>query len=453
MGAPTVAERMNLRGSLRLALAYLIFAHLAIAVACVLFAINAGRWPVVYHPQVVAVVHLITLGWITGCILGMFYVIGPLALRVPMPASRWDYVACGGFMIGVAAIPVAAWTGHYAEIAGAGMLAIAAIARVGYRLVLGLSASDVANGVKLHVRLAFLNILIAGVVGMVMAIDRQWHIWPVPPMAQTWAHAHLAVIGWGVMLVMGLSYRLIPMMIPAAMPTRSSLAHSAWWLEASVLLIAFAELSGATWLLTLAAIAVAGGLRAFIREVRAIAQRRLPAPPGRPAVDPTRRLGHACTSWLMFTVVLGFVLTVLPTSPLTIALAWVYGVAALIGYLSQVVIGMGGRLFPMLAWYIGMAERGRPPACSIHELSMPSMAWAITYCWLFGVPALAVGLALRLPVVIAIACISLLIGVAMNATHLWLMRRRAIAFAVPAASASRSVHVQPRSIYGDATHN
>ncbi len=135
---------MNLRGSLRLALAYLAFAHMAIAVACVLFAMNAGRWPHVYHPQVIAVVHLITLGWITGCILGMFYVLAPLALRVPMPASRWDYMAGASFMAGVSSIPVTAWTGRYAAIAGGGVLVLGAIARVGYRLVLGLNARRMA---------------------------------------------------------------------------------------------------------------------------------------------------------------------------------------------------------------------------------------------------------------------------------------------------------------------
>jgi hypothetical protein len=445
---------MNLRGSLRLALTYLAFAHAAFATACVLLGINADRWPHFYHPQVVAALHLVTLGWITGSILGMFYVIAPLALRVPLPATRTDYVACFGFMLGVIAIATAAWTGRYPQLVAAALFVLAAIARVGWRVTLGLQASDVADGVKLHIRLAFLNILVAGLLGMAMGIDRQWHIWHVSPMAQTWAHAHLAVIGWGVMLVMGLSYRLLPMMIPAAMPNGSSLKHSAWWLEAGVIAILAGHLLAWPRLLPLAAIAIAAGVRAFVREVRVIARRPMPAPHRRPSVDPSRRLGHACSSWLMGAVLLGLVLSLLPTSPLTVALAWVYGVAGLIGYLSQIVIGMGGRLFPMLAWYVGMAERGRPPACSIHELPVSSIAYTVTYAWLFGVPALAVGLALHVWAAIVVACGALLVGVAANAVHLWIMRRRAIALASapPPASVVRAVSIQPGSLYGNANN-
>ncbi len=342
---PTVAARMELRGSLRLALAYLAFAHAAFGAACVLLACNAYRWPHFYHPQMVAVLHLVTLGWITGSILGVFYVIAPLALRVPLPATRWDAAACAGFVLGVTSMVVAAWNGRYAGLAAAAVFPLAAIARVGWRVVHGLRTADVADGVKLHVTLAFVNIVTAGALGAVIGLDRQWQFWRVPPMAQTWAHAHLAAIGWGVMLVMGLSYRLVPMMIPAAMPTGSGLKRSAWWLQAGTLGIVAAHLLGYAWLLPVAGLAIAGGVRAFVQEVRAIARHRLPPPAARPAADPTRQLGHACTGWLMLAVVLGLLLTVLPSSPRTIALAWLYGVAGLVGYLSQVVIGMGGGCF------------------------------------------------------------------------------------------------------------
>lgn len=446
-----MAEPMTLRGSLRLALVYLAFAHVAFAVACVVFAIGAGRWPHPYHPQVVAVLHLVTLGWITGSILGMFYVIAPLALRVPLSASISDAIACVAFMLGVTSMAVTAWTGRYAMLAGAAVLVLAAIARVGARVVIGLQASDVADGIKLHIRLAFANILLAGGLGMLMGLDRQWHVWRVPPMAQTWAHAHLAAIGWGVMLVMGLSYRLLPMMIPAAMPDGPGLKRSAWWLESGLLLIVGGHLFALAWLPPLGAIVIGGGVRAFVGQVRAIAARRLPAPPAaRRAVDPAKRLAHVCSSWLMLSVLLGLVLTLLPESPLKVTLMWMYGVAALIGYLSQIVIGMGGRLFPMLAWFVGMAERGRPPACSIHALPVPALAHTITCAWLAGVPALALGLAFHLSLLIVMACASLFVGVVANAVHLWLMRRRAMARAARAGEVG--VPLSSRSLYGHANN-
>src|SRR5262245_43780339 len=75
-------------------LLYLGTAHLALALACLL----AGWWPravagFFYHSWMVAIVHLVTLGWITFSILGAISIVGPLALGMPMPARRADYWA------------------------------------------------------------------------------------------------------------------------------------------------------------------------------------------------------------------------------------------------------------------------------------------------------------------------------------------------------------------------
>jgi hypothetical protein len=38
---------------------------------------------------------------VTGSIVGMFYLVGPIALRLPLPATRWDLLAYVAFVIGV----------------------------------------------------------------------------------------------------------------------------------------------------------------------------------------------------------------------------------------------------------------------------------------------------------------------------------------------------------------
>ena len=66
-------------------LLYFGFAHLSLALAlAVLLArpdLPAGFF---HHPRMIAIVHLVTPGWITSSILGAFYIVGPLALRLPL---------------------------------------------------------------------------------------------------------------------------------------------------------------------------------------------------------------------------------------------------------------------------------------------------------------------------------------------------------------------------------
>ena len=414
-----------------LPLLYFGFAHLCLAAAFAAVALDPrGLAGFFYHPRMVAVVHLVTLGWISGSIVGMFYLVGPIALRLPLPATRWDAAAFVAFAAGVIGIVSGAWRSNYAAIAAAAPGVLAAVALLAWRVMRGLrssrAASSLAAGVRLHVRLAFANFLAAGLLGAAMGIDRRWHFWDVSPVAQTWAHAHLAVIGWGVMMVIGLSYRLVPMMVPAAMPNHASLSRSAWLLEIGAIGIAIAHLASWPWLLPIAGLTVAGGIRAFVLEVRGIVKRRLPPPAAaHRRRDRTVWISHAAAISLVITVVLGLTLTVLPASRAAQAVAWLYGVAALIGYLAQIVIGMGGRLFPMLAWFSAMADRGRPPACSVHDLPVEPLVRVICVTWLAGVPALAFGLALHVPIVVAAACALLVAGVASNGAHLALMLRRA----------------------------
>lgn len=421
----------DLRGAMRLALCYLAFGHACFIAALAMLAWQPGRWPYVYDPQFIALVHLVTLGWITGSIVGMFYLVGPIALRLPLPATRWDAAAFAAFATGVLGLVASAWRSNHAGMAAAAPLVLLVVAHLGWRVVRGLKPRDISDGVRLHVLLAFVNFLLAGVLGAAMGLDRRWHFWDVSPVAQTWAHAHLAVIGWGLMMVIGLSYRLIPMMLPATMPYHASLARSAWLLQGGALGIVLAHVAAWSWLLPIAGLLVAAGVWAFVVETRALVKQRLPPPAAREQRqqrgrrDRTIWISHAAAISLVIAVVLGLVLTVLPASRAAQALAWIYGVAALIGHLSQIVVGMGGRLFPMLAWFAAMADRGRPPACSVHDLPVEPVVRVICITWLVGVPALAFGLALHVPILVSLACMALIAGVASNAAHLVLMLRRA----------------------------
>ena len=63
-------------------LLYFGFAHLCLAAALLALAVTPrSLLGFYYHPRMLAVVHLLTLGWITSHILGALYLIAPMALR------------------------------------------------------------------------------------------------------------------------------------------------------------------------------------------------------------------------------------------------------------------------------------------------------------------------------------------------------------------------------------
>jgi len=93
-----------------LPLLYISAAHLALGVAAFLVAWSpraaAGFF---YHSRMVAIVHLVTLGWVTNSILGALYIVGPATLGIALPARRGDYAAFAAVTIGIVGMVAHFW--------------------------------------------------------------------------------------------------------------------------------------------------------------------------------------------------------------------------------------------------------------------------------------------------------------------------------------------------------
>lgn len=109
----------------------------------------------------VGLVHLLTLGWISGSIPGAFYIVAPVALRMPMPVSAADWAAFGAFALGTIGMVAHFWIDRYDGVAWAALLVSAAMLHLALRTERGLRAAPVPWAVKLHVALAFFNVIAA----------------------------------------------------------------------------------------------------------------------------------------------------------------------------------------------------------------------------------------------------------------------------------------------------
>jgi hypothetical protein len=377
-----------------------------------------------YQPRFVALVHLVTLAWLTGSILGSLYIAGPLALRVPMPAGRADWIAFGAFVFGASGMVAHFWINTYDGMACSAIFLVGAVAWVGGRVMRGLARSTIAWGVRLHVALAFLNIFAAAALGIAIGFDRSRGFLPVSPLSTMFAHAHIAAVGWVTMLVIGLSYRLIPMMLPAAMPAGRALALSAVLLQIGImaLTVHFVTNSIPAWP---GALIIVGAVASFIARVRSMLARRLPRPPALPARDWSTWQTHMAFAWLLIAVAIGLALTLGAPDGDVLRLMWIYGVAGLVGFLAQMVAGVQGRLVPLYAWYRASASGGVPLRAA-NALPSAPFARSIFLCWAAAVPLLAWGLPYEDHAAIRLGAVVLLAGLGLGATYMISMLRRAL---------------------------
>jgi hypothetical protein len=419
-------DRSPLLPASAIPLAYFALAHAALTAGLlVLLATPTLPGGFFYHPKMVALTHALTLGWLSGSILGALYIVAPLTLGCALPIRRGDWMAFGSYAIGLAGMIAHFWIARYSGMAWSAGMVIAAIAWVGWRVWRGLSRARVPWTIALHVRLAFVNIVAAALAGILIAVDRQSGILTISPLAATYAHAHLAAVGWIAMMVVGVAYRLIPMMIPSAMPSGRTLAWSAGLLEGGVIVTAIALVTGSSWLLIGALLIVSGFASAALQLGGAAAHRR-PRPPRLAGIDWSLWQVRGALVWLAVAVVVGVMLAAGATTDVWyVESAWLYGIAGLVGWMAQMVAAVLGRLVPFYAWYRARARRGSPPQRSVHDLISPRLAAIVCAAWTIGVPLLALGLSTAQTTCIRAAAAALLVGVCAGGSHVCVMIRRA----------------------------
>lgn len=218
-----------------LVLLYVTTAHISLALAFALVGLDplavAGFF---YHSRMVAIVHLVTIGWIAMSILGNVYVVMPMTFGRALPARKGDYAAYALVVIGLIGMVAHFWLAEFSGMAWSAVTAAAGVLHVVVRLVWNLRDARVPGGVKLHLYFASLNVLIAVTMGVLLGFDKVYQFLPGYVLSNVFAHAHLAAVGWVCMMVVGFAYRLLPMLIPAASPIGPTIYVSAIMLETGV---------------------------------------------------------------------------------------------------------------------------------------------------------------------------------------------------------------------------
>ena len=339
-------------------------AHVALAFAFGAVALDPrGVSGFFYHSRMLGIVHLVTLGWITASILGSLYVLGPIALRVWIPATWLDYTAFALVLIGIIGMVAHFWIQEYGGMAwsaitvGAGIVAGRRPRRAGVCVRRRCRAPSARTSCSRSQRPRRRHPRRAASGSTRSITSCRASCSPMSSPTRTSPRS-----GWATMMVVGVAYRLLPMILPAAMPGGRALWLSAVLLQAGVtgLFVTLLLRSPLAWIF---ALTIVGAFAAFVSQVVWMLRRPRPRPPGVRTPDPAVLHAGASFASLGLAAVLGLWLTVAEPSPATLRIAMAYGVFGLVGFLAQMVVGMEGRLLPIFAWYWAYANTGYRVPC------------------------------------------------------------------------------------------
>lgn len=413
-----------LRG--RVPLLYLGFAHLCLVSACLALTLVPRTFVgFSYHPRMLAVVHLVTLGWITSSIVAALSMLGPLVLRLELVPRRADGAAFALYATGVVGMVVHFWIERPNGMAWSAGTALVGLAWALARPAVALWRAPAPRELKLHVGFALANLAGAATAGFLVAIHKNAPFLPGQILDLVYAHAHLAALGFATMMVFGLGYRLVPMLLPAATLRGPRIALTGWLLATGAWLLFLGFGLAQRAVLGAGALCAAGAVALFMGRLLWMLRNRRPAPPERPLPDWGVWHVAQALAYLALATALGLGLALAPPGLWKLRLAPVYGALGLLGFLAQMVLGVNARMLPVWVWmqaYGGRLWASSPPspwALPARRLQVATLA-----LWSVGVPLLALGLGLERPALVAAAGAGLGVATLLDAAGgLWILRR------------------------------
>ena len=342
------------------------------------------------HPRMAAVVHAVTLGWLTTSIFGALYLVWPVALGHALRVRAIDIAGCVLLLAAITGVLAHFWIDTYVNVGLAGVLALVAGSMLVFRFLGALRTARGPAAVRAHVALALINLLLVMLLGTLAAIHKRHPFLGASPVDLAIGHLHLGLLGWVILMVVGIGYRLLPMFLPAHPPQGRRVWATAVLIEIGALGLAVSH----AWAKPFApafAVVAASGVLLFLFNMASMLRNRVPPPKKMPLPD----IGmlHALQALLYLLACIPIGLALVFSDDWNFDLVMVYGVCGLIGFPAQLVVGVAMRLFPMFSWreaWLGSGFRSLP--ANPHAMPVRMLQWATLILWTLGVPSLILGL-------------------------------------------------------------
>ena len=336
-------------------------------------------------PRLLAVTHLVTLGWLTTVITGVLYQIFPAMLGVSARSVRVALLSFGAQTLGTLLLAVGLLTGH-GPLAAAGWTALfLAVFGTAWNLLPQRRRAPRNRQLGIYVSYAHMGFGLAmGVAGARIGDALGW--WSTPRLGLIAAHFHLAAVGFATMTAFGVGSRMIPMFLGAHDGAEWPLRWLPRILASGTVVFSIGmigALPAAAWA---GAAIMAGGAGLFLWSgARWFCGR------ARRALDPATSLILAALVWLALALPLGF--DALARGLSRPAVLTSYAVILLLGWLTALVLGISYRVLPTLTWHHRFAAHaGKPGTPTLPDLVRPAFGWATLLLHSAGILALTGGL-------------------------------------------------------------
>ena len=379
-----------------------------------------------YNQYVIAVTHLFALGWLCSVVMGAMYQLVPVALETRLYSERLAKWQFAFHLVGFVGMVWMFWTwdmkqvGHFGSVMAVSVglfvynlvrtlarvpkwnvtatAIAAALGWITFTIVAGLAIAASKCAYDSETGLATAAGVSTVVSGLRMVARFMAHFDQISAMH---AHAHLSGVGFFTLLIVGVSYKLIPMFTLGELQNKRRAALSVALLNVGLVGSFVTILLRSPWKFAFAVVIVCA-LVIYGWELRAILRARK-----RATLDWGLKYFLTAVGLLVPLALLSLVLAWprLPLNAFTGQLENLYGFLGFIGVVTFAIIGMLYKIMPFLAWF-GVYSRhvGRAKVPSLGDMYSARLQVIGYGCFLCGLVVAGGGIVSSSGTIVRVGC-------------------------------------------------
>ena len=317
-----------------------------------------------FHPHILAVTHLAALGWGTTIIFGACYQLIPVIFEKDLVNFKLPWFSIISFTSGIVLLIPAFWVFDPGLLMQAGaLLVLLGIVLFCISVFLSAYSTHAKNNIyQEFIVTSTIWLLLTAVVGVLLVFNFRYAFLPKDHLLFLKMHAHLGVGGWFLLLIIGVSAKLIPMFLVSRKQNEKLLSWSYYLINGALLLFVidtwFFGINSKTLLIAFVAFA---GIGNYLIYVFTCFQSRL-----------KKKIELPITNTIISFLLLGLALVSLPfiiyfhlsANVEAVRMSNLYGALLFMGWISSLILGQTFKTLPFIVWakkYESLAGRVKTP--------------------------------------------------------------------------------------------
>jgi hypothetical protein len=373
-----------------------------------------------YNNKLIAITHIIILGWASMMVFGALYQLIPVVYETSLYSEKLASITFWLFVISVSLLSYSFWIGSYTVILMyASTLMFSSLLLFIINLHLTYKKTKKPNIQSKFINTGIYWLAATELLGLIIALNFKYDYLSKTHLHYLKIHAHLGLIGWFLLLIIGAASILIPMFMISHNLNQKKLNYSYYFINIGLLAVSIDWLFIHTkYFIYLYWILFTIGIGFFLSYVYDSYKKRL-----RRKLDIGLKYTMIAISLLILPIILAlYLINQGANTALSLRMSIFYGLSILFGIISMLIFGQTYKTLPFIVWlekyqaHIGKFKTPLP-----RELYSEKIAVYQFYLYLAAISLMAIGIIFNQETILIIGNTLLIIVAILNVFNIFKM--------------------------------